>query len=151
MIDALSAGVRQVLGEQKEAMRELVGALDAGALNWTPLSGTETNSIAQLLAHAMEAERFLLASAVDAPIERNREAQFQVAVPGPADVLALIDQTQQVGEGFLARLTAEHLTREITRGARTRPGSWWLLHAIEHSSEHLGQALLTRQLYDARS
>lgn len=150
MIDALAAGVRQVLGEQKEAMRALVRELDAGALNWTPLAAEETNSIAQLLSHAMEAERFLLATAVDQPIERNREAQFQVAVPGPADVLARIDHTQQAGERFLALLTAEHLAREMTRGERTRPGSWWLLHAIEHANEHLGQALLTRQLYDAR-
>jgi hypothetical protein len=147
-ITTLRDEARAILGEQKDEMRAVVRGLSAAALNWAPAGGAETNSIAQMLSHALEAERFLVAAAVDAEVDRDREAQFRVHLDDAADLLALIDRTQREVEGYLAQLTAERLAAEVARPNRTHTGSWWLLHAVEHSREHIGQALLTRQLYE---
>ena len=58
---AVREAARQLLHETHAAMREAVGGLDAEALDWRPAA--ETNSLAALVAHALEAERFLVASA----------------------------------------------------------------------------------------
>ncbi len=149
-MDALKTAAKQVLAVQKQAMRDVVSGLDAEALNWKPLDGQETNSIAALFAHALDAERFLIASSVDVTLDRDREAQFRVEVASADELLALIDRTETEVNGWIDSLTEESLATEIARPNRTRTGAWWLLHAIEHSNEHVGQALLTRQLFEAR-
>jgi uncharacterized damage-inducible protein DinB len=149
-MDALKTAAKQVLAVQKQAMRDVVSGLDAEALNWKPLDGQETNSIAALFAHALDAERFLIASSVDVTLDRDREAQFRVEVASADELLALIDRTETEVNGWIDSLTEESLATEIARPNRTRTGAWWLLHAIEHSNEHVGQALLTRQLVEAR-
>ena len=149
-MDAIKAAAKQVLGVQKQAMRDVVSGLDGAALNWKPLDGQETNSIAVLLSHALDAERYLVASSVDVTLDRDREAQFRVEVESAGDLLALIDRTETEVNGWIDSLTSEQLAAEVARPNRTHPGAWWFLHAIEHSNEHVGQALLTRQLYEAR-
>jgi uncharacterized damage-inducible protein DinB len=149
-MDALKAAAKQVLGVQKQAMRDVVTGLDGAALNWKPLDGQETNSIAAMLSHALDAERYLVASSVDVTLDRDREAQFRVEVESAADLLALIDRTEVEVNGWIDSLTAEQFAAEVARPNRTHTGAWWLLHAIEHSNEHVGQALLTRQLFEAR-
>jgi uncharacterized damage-inducible protein DinB len=149
-MDALKTAVKQVLATQKQAMRDVVSGLDAEALNWKPLDGQDTNSISALFAHALDAERFLVASSVDIALDRDREAQFRVAFESADELIALIDRTEAEVNGWIDSLTAEHLAAEVARPNRTRTGAWWLLHAIEHSNEHVGQALLTRQLYEAK-
>ena len=148
-LDTLRRTVRQILHEGHDAMREIVAGLDADALGWRP--GRDTNSIAVLVAHSLDAERFLVATAADVEIERDREAQFRIEVAGPDVLLALIDQQEPEIDALLSRVTATTLSAGISRPGRTHPGAWWLLHALEHSREHVGQAALTRQLYGQRS
>lgn len=148
-VDALRQTVRQILHEGHDAMREIVADLDGDALGWRP--GRDTNSIAVLVAHSLDAERFLVATAADVEIERDREAQFRVEVTGPDLLLALIDQQEPEIDALLDRVTAANLTAGISRPGRTHAGAWWLLHALEHTREHVGQAALTRQLYGQRS
>ncbi|MDQ3547513.1 MAG: DinB family protein, partial [Chloroflexota bacterium] len=85
-MDALKTAAKQVLGEQKKAMRDVVSGLDGAALNWKPIDGQDTNSIAVLLSHALDAERYLVASSVDVTLDRDREAQFRVEVASDADL-----------------------------------------------------------------
>ena len=153
MIDPLKAAAHEALQGQKAAMRSIVGGMSSEGLNWKPAGpggagGSETNSIAQMLSHALEAERFLVLTAIDEQMDRNREAQFQVMVNSAEEMIEQIDRTEQEVNEALDRLTADHLGQEISRTTRTRTGAWWLLHAIEHSNEHVGQASLTRQLYE---
>jgi uncharacterized damage-inducible protein DinB len=153
-MDVIKDTVRQILSSQKDSMREVVSGLSVEALNWQPAGGKETNSIAQMLSHALEAERFLTATAVGATVDRAREAQFEVTVNSADELTALIDRSEQQVNGYLDQITPEMLskvtTRSDARGDRTFSGAWWLLHAVEHSREHIGQALLTRQLYEAQ-
>ena len=154
-MDALRNAAKELLRARKELLREVVRGLDAAALNWVPVAGA--NSIAQLVAHALDAERFLLATAVDVPLTRDRAAQFQVTAASAEELLASIDRVEREVESYLDQLSEAHGGAAITRVEPTWPvpslthtGAWWLLHGIEHTSEHLGQALLTRQLYEAQ-
>lgn len=147
-VAAVRESIRQILQTQHAGWRDIVTGLSADALNWKP--GDETNSIAVLISHALDAERFLLATSVDAEIDRDRDAKFQVNASSAGELLALIDQTESDGNGYLEALTAERLGQEITRTTRSHTGSWWLLHSIEHSCEHLGQAALTKQMWEQR-
>lgn len=148
-MEAVTAALRDLFDDQKAAMREVVGGLSAEAVNWAPAGG-ETNSIAQMLSHALEAERFLVASAVGVTLERNREAQFAVQIGAADELLAEIDRTAGLVNGWLDQLTAERLAAETTGRAVPRSGAWMAIHALEHAREHVGQALLTRQLYEAQ-
>lgn len=136
------------LHDQHTTMREVVTGLSADALNWKPVA--DANSICVLVSHALDAEKFLLTSAVDIAFDRDRESHFRATTHGDAELLALIDRAEAENDGYLARLNAEHLAQEVARPGRTHTGAWWVLHAVEHTREHVGQALLTRQLWEAR-
>ena len=152
MSDAVGAvrdSVRTILHDQHRRWRDIVTGLDAEALNWKP--GDETNSLAVLVSHSLDAERFLLANSVDVELDRDREAKFRVEAASADELLALINSTEQVVDGYLNSMTADSLSADVARAGRTRTGSWWALHAVEHSCEHVGQAELTRQMWEQRS
>lgn len=144
----LRAEAQTILHDQHNTLRDVVRGLDAEALNWQPTAGA--NSICVLVSHALDAERYLLSSSIDVPVERDRESHFRATTSGDAELLALIDQVEAENDGYLSRLQAAHLAADVARPGRTHSGAWWLLHAIEHTREHVGQALLTRQLWEAR-
>ncbi|MBX5446236.1 DinB family protein [Sphaerobacter sp.] len=152
-IQSLRDGFKQVLAEQHDAWRKVLEGLSPEALNWSP--GSEMNSIAVLVTHAIGAEEFLIATAVGESVERDRDAEFRAEAPDAAALLRLIDESSARTAALLDRVTPEDLSA-IRQPAgdrlnRRHPGTWWLLHAVEHSREHLGQALLTRQLYESRA
>lgn len=149
-IESVRAGLKQVLSEQHDALRSVVEGLNTDALNWKP--GPDTNSIAVLAAHLLGAEQFLIATAINQTIPRDRDAEFRVQAPDAATLLRQIDEAGAASAAMVDRLTDEDLS-EIRQPAGDRlnrrfPGIWWLLHAVEHNREHIGQAMLTRQLYE---
>lgn len=146
---ALQAGAREIFRDQHKWWREIVGDLDAEALNWRP--GGETNSLAVLVAHAFDSERYWTAEAAGITLDRDREAKFRTVARDDGDLLSIIDASAQDVDGFIERITAETLLSESVRRGTVRSGAWCLLHAIEHSREHTGQAALTRQLYEQRA
>jgi hypothetical protein len=140
--------LRNTLLDQHNSFREVVSGLDADALNWKPVA--EANSICVLVSHALDAEKYLLTSAIDVQFDRDRESHFRATTDSAAELLELIERAEAANFGYLADLRAEHLAREVARPGRTHTGAWWVLHAVEHTREHVGQALLTRQLWEAR-
>jgi uncharacterized damage-inducible protein DinB len=153
-LTALKTAINQVLDRQLDEWREAVAGLDADALNWKP--GAETNSISALVAHAMDASRYHLANALGITLDRNREEKFDHTAASADDLLALIDATETDMRDYISRLTEEVLPIEHTRpssitGTRTHNGAYYLFHALQHNREHIGQAALTRQLYEQRS
>lgn len=153
MADATQAvrdGTKQALKEQHDAWREVVAGLSPEAINWAP--GPETNSIAVLLTHALGAEESLLSAAVRQSVSRDRDAEFRTQAPDASALLRRVDEVEGRTAALVDRLTADDLA-EIRQPAGDRlnrhfPGIWWVLHAVEHNREHLGQAMLTRQLYE---
>ncbi len=152
LVAAVRSAVESTLREQHDVLRELVRGLTPIVLNWSP--GPEMNSIAVLVGHLLDAERYLVAAALGETIERDRERWFRYEAPSDTALLDLIDQVERETLGRLARLTAETLVQEFSppndRLGRSFTGLRWLLHAIQHNREHIGQALLTRQLAEQR-
>jgi uncharacterized damage-inducible protein DinB len=127
-----------------------VDGLDPDSLDWLPVDGA--NSIAVIVTHAMGAERFLIAQLVGGTdIHRDREAEFKTRQVNAAHLRAAIDQATRDAEAVLSRITEDELGRQRPYHDEARPVRWFILHAVEHVAEHLGQAELTRQLLDARS
>ncbi len=138
-----------MLHECHAGMRTVVAGLDAEALNWRPAE--DANSIAALVAHPLDAERFLVAAVAGIELDRDREAQFRITAGDAGELASLIDGLEAEVDGYLDRIRPEALAELVTPPNRaSRPGIGWLLHVTSHSREHVGQALLTRQLWERR-
>ena len=144
MADSLPTEIVPFLHQGHAALRQLLTGLTTATLDWKP--GPETNSIAALVTHAMDAERHLTALVADVALVRDREAAFRVEGRTAAELTELIDATERDVDGYLARITPDRLAVTIVRPNRTATGAGWLLVVAAHSREHLGQATLTRQL-----
>ncbi len=138
--------VRGQLQEAHDEFRALLGRVPADLLDRRPAE--DANSISVLVAHSLDAERFLVATAADTRVERDREAQFRVQGLSHDELLGLIDRLEADVAEHLENVTAESLARRIERPGRIHQGLWWLLHALEHTREHLGQASLTAQVLE---
>jgi uncharacterized damage-inducible protein DinB len=141
---ATSALYSSYFHEAHTAMREVVGGAGPLVLDWRP--GDDTNSIAVLVSHALDAERAITSNVAGLTLPRDRDAMFRVAGLGPDELVAMIDATERDVDGFLAALTNDGLAAAIDRRGRTETGARWLLHVAAHTREHIGQATLTRQL-----
>ena len=132
-----------------DKLREQVGGMDAGTLNWKPLP--QANSIAVLIVHTLGSEREMIRAVRSLQTERDRESEFR-AEADAADLLALLDQVDRELDEHLGAVTAADLTELRPRGDRPpRPGLEWLLSNYGHAREHLAQVELTKQLYDSRT
>ena len=149
VVEEIKEGLRRIFKDQHNRWREIVTGLDEAALNWKP--GEDTNSLTALVAHTCDAERFLMATALGITIDRDREAKFRTVVTGTDELLKLIDETEAETDSYIDRLNNDLLVAEHSLPGRAHTGIWWALHGIEHSTEHIGQALLTRQMYEQRS
>ncbi len=146
--NALLVATRQLFHDHWDSWREIVDGLETSALNWKP--GDETNSIAVLVAHSCDASRFLMATAAGIELDRDREAKFETVTTGAAELSGLINATAAEIDEYIDQIDNSSLIAEHARPGRTHTGAWWLLHAIDHNREHIGQAYLTRQLYEQR-
>jgi hypothetical protein len=149
MSDQLATGdIAAFLHEGHADMRTVVAGLPVSTLDWKP--GEETNSIAALVVHALDAERHLSAAVANLSLARDREAAFRAAGLGSDELMALIDATERDVDAHLGLITPDRLEATIVRPNRTESGARWLIRAAAHSREHVGQATLTRQLAEQR-
>ena len=144
------AGLR-LLRAQEEGFREVLAGLADEAVNWSP--GPDTNSIAVLVEHAWGSTQMWTARAAGLEIQRDRDAEFR-ANRGAEELRELLARGLARVEELLAAVDPNRYDEAIESAvrpgqAKTEPitRAWCLLHAVEHLSEHLGQAQLTRQLW----
>lgn len=125
--------------------------------NWAP-SGDETNSLFVLATHVIGSEHGWIFEILGRGAEtRNRPAEFRAMadIAAKAESLdALRAEYERVAKQ--TRAIFENLTEQDLTTTRYRESHgevsvrWILLHVIEHSSEHLGQMELTKQLWEAK-
>jgi len=131
--------------------RQYLADLTIEQLDWT--LGTDMNSLCVLAVHVTQAERYWIGLGVGDPIERDRPAEFLAKGHTLANLLERFDKNvtfyktafesatvNQFDETVTSRLNPDR-PFEVTRG-------WALLHALDHTAEHLGHAGITRQLLD---
>lgn len=144
--DAYANAILTVLGN----LVDQLAGLSEEQLNWKP-AAEGTNSLWVLAIHSMaNAEQAVLAVIGGAPDTRDREAEFAAhGVSSEAARIRWAALREQL-RGAVLTLAPVDLDREYThprRGVMT--GREVLLLVIQHASEHLGHAGLTRDLLRA--
>jgi uncharacterized damage-inducible protein DinB len=138
------------LQEMHAEIQKTIKDLPIEALDWVP--GTDMNSITVLVVHALGAEKYWLGAAGNQVPERDRDAEFKMKGITGKFLLDLIHEADLFAEQITANLANEDLdaTRLSPRNNKEFRIGWCLLHAMEHTSLHLGQLHLTRQLWDQK-
>jgi len=129
-------------------LMKAVDGLPAVALDWIP--GAEINSINVLVVHLIAAEKFWIgAVALGEPSDRVREEEFQARGLTAAELKQRLTNADEYARQALPRFMLADLetVRKSPRNEKTFTVGWCLLHAMEHSSLHLGHIQLTRQLW----
>jgi uncharacterized damage-inducible protein DinB len=119
-------------------------------LNWRPLP--TANSLYGLALHTLaNTEENILAILCGQVMQRNREAEFAAQVRSPDALRAKWQQLRDRLSRHLAQVSPTELDQERDhprRGSLT--GREVLLVVARHTTEHLGQAELTRDLLRAQ-
>src|SRR5258708_12656069 len=121
----IATTVGGVYRELRDKLREEVGGMDDGTLNWKPLP--LANSVAVLIVHALGSEREMIRAVRSLPTERDRDSEFRAEAEA-AGLLALLDEVDRELEEHLGAGTGADPTELRPRGERRpRPGLEWLL------------------------
>jgi hypothetical protein len=158
MPDAFTASASYIIKDYLAELRRAIEGLDDEAVNWKP-AGDETNSLAVLVTHNLHSTRLWLSVALDTPLpDRERDREFEATAGNADDLLSIVDD---IGAQVLALLDgAQDVNWTDNRQAKLPPdpdlpgyipAAFAILHAVEHFSQHVGHATLTRQLWDARA
>jgi len=138
-----------LLRERHNNVLKVLEGLPPTALDWTP--GSDMNSISVLVFHLTGAERYWIGDvAAQDPSERDRDAEFRVHDAGIDILKKRLADNLGYTHNVLKKFTIRDLgtTRTSARDGRTFTVAWALLHALEHTTLHLGQIQLTRQLWE---
>lgn len=123
---------------------------------WKPAAATEDghemNTFAAILIHVVSAGEFMTLHAVgDEPSNRVREGEFS-ATGDLAGIRARYERWLHGLHALLEGLTYEDLGRQTTE-PRYQERDWTvadvLLHALDHTSLHVGHLQVQRQLWEA--
>ena len=153
MDDPFLAAARTTLRQQRQAFETVIAGLPVEALDWQP--ATDANSLTVLVTHAWGAAEAWTLRAAGREMARDRAAEFRAK----ADAAALQTLLTEGGARIEAALDAidPAMLGRVRYGPSTQPssdeeytGAHCVLHAVEHAQEHLGQAYLTRQLWEAQ-
>jgi uncharacterized damage-inducible protein DinB len=150
-MDPFLAAARATLRQQQRAFGDVIADLPIEALDWQPARGA--NSLAVLVTHAWGAAQAWTLRAAGREMARDRAAEFRAKANSAALHALLIEGGARI-EAALEAIDPATLGR-ICFGPSTQPSSdeeytvaQCVLHAVEHAQEHLGQAYLTRQLWE---
>lgn len=155
MSDPILTGAQEGLLRSFGEMRRCIEGLPTDGLNWRPV-GDETNSIAVLVTHSLHSTRSWLSVAVGEPLPaRDRPSEFVETGQDAKAILALLDSMS--GDCLALADPARAVDWSALRETAARPNpadsrevtaGWAVLHAVEHLREHVGQMMLTRQLWE---
>lgn len=147
-MDPICTAVSEKFREQGEGFLAVIAGLSDDAMNWRP--GTDTNSIAVLVAHTWGSAPMWTARASGVEIERDRAAEFHVVLSA-AEAEALIRRaSERVAASLAAIDPATYGDDRVDQDGDHITVAMCLLHSVEHTQEHYGHACLTRQMWEQR-
>jgi hypothetical protein len=157
MPDPIIAAVRRLADDAFDVLRATVDGLPVEALDWEP-AGPDTNSIAVLTTHSLNATRLLVCRALGMPEPaRDRDAEFTTAGDDAGTLRALIDRfSAEIGSLFDQAPDDNDWAaqRAFTRSDGTtthNSAALYMVHAVDHLRGHADEAALTRHFWEARS
>ncbi|MEM7331333.1 MAG: DinB family protein [Chloroflexota bacterium] len=138
-----------------KAHQDLLNVLDAlpeHAIDWVP--GEGMNSTAVLIAHVAGASRYWVGDmALGDDSQRIRQDEFDSVGHSKALLKTKLDDSMAYIQQGLTKISLTDLDRMVERPHTDQVFSvgWCLLHALEHTTEHVGHLQILQQLWDARS
>lgn len=153
---------RRLFAEKAAELEQLLADLPAAALHWKPFDASPWQgpaaSLGWLVAHGVSSTVYLLKRAEytlgriawDAVDGDEGAEEFGPANHDPAYLLARVRRTQAYVDAFLATLSTGDLDQTRAHPLvpeRTLSARYDVVHALEHLSQHIGHAQLTRQLW----
>lgn len=150
------AALLPVLTNSLNMLREALDGLPDEATAWTP--APNTNSLTVLTMHSLTSLRFFLGNGSGRVTEISRyraEDRAEAFASKPESAASLIAHIDAALPGYRAILeggTEADLTAAISWPPEDAPnlpatGAGCLFHAIGHCREHVGQAMLMRDLW----
>lgn len=139
-----------LLEKRHQNILDAIDGLPAEAIDWIP--GADMNSIAVLITHLTGAERYWIGDvAAQESSHRDRDAEFRVHGVGLDSLKKRMADNLDYARRALNDFRVEDLqVTRTTNDGETFSIAWALLHALEHTTLHLGQIELTRQLWEQR-
>jgi uncharacterized damage-inducible protein DinB len=138
-----------LLQERHNDILEVLEGLPPAALDWTP--GPDMNSISVLVFHLTGSERYWIGDiAAQEPSHRDRDAEFRVHDMSLDILKKRLTDNIEYARQVLDKMSVQNLetVRVLPSGKRELTVAWALLHALEHTTLHLGQIQITRQLWE---
>ena len=137
-----------LLEKRHQNILQAIDGLPAKAFDWIP--GADMNSINVLITHLTGAERYWIGDvAAQESSHRDRDAEFRVHDVGLDSLKKRMTDNIDYARNALKNFTIEDLqATRMTKDGETFSVAWALLHALEHTTLHLGQIQLTRQLWE---
>ena len=134
-------------------IEEALADLPAEALDWSP--GPEMNTITVLVTHLAGAEGYWIGDvAGQVPSGRERAAEFRSSGQSAQALIARMDASRAHAHAILSQLSLDDLAQvrsTVRHPDRSFTVAFCLLHALEHTGQHLGHIQMVRQLYLAQS
>lgn len=153
---------RMLLRQRYDELDDILDGLPDEALLWRPFHDSPwrgpANPLGAIVAHAVSSTIYLLRRA-EWVLQRREwrevdgdegEEEFGPANHRTAYLRERVWRTHALADGFLASLSPADLDSSWAHPAdpaRRLHVRYDVVHAIEHLSEHIGQAQLTRQLW----
>ncbi len=152
---------RKLFGEKYAELEELLEGLPAAALLWKPFEHSPwkgpSNELGLIVAHAVSSTVYLLRRAEYAlgriewaAVDGDEGSdEFGPANHDPAYLRARVRRTHDYVNGLLDSLADGDLaaTRMHPKRPRELSARYDVQHAVEHLSQHIGHAQITRQLW----
>ena len=142
------AVVQRILNSQTARYGKVVDALPEEALNWRP-GNEETNSVAQLIRHVTAVQEMLFGRALGGDPAYDHASGLRNDPATKEELHDLITSANTRKDDYLAQLDGMDLGAVLQKPGPV-PRAWPVIHAAEHSQEHLGHAELTKQLWEQR-
>lgn len=133
-----------------EIIKQLTDLPDE-ALDWSP--GDRMNSIAILVAHTTGSERFWVGDvALGDPSNRVRDTEFEARGTTVTALRERITNCDAYTHAALGQIGLDNLDQARVLSSHDRAFSvgWALLHALEHTAQHMGHIQQIRQLWEQR-
>lgn len=130
-------------------IKKAITGLSVEALDWVPAGNT--NSINVLVTHLAAAEQYW---GVTVPLgkasDRVREEEFEAAGMTEPGLVQLLDESLEIVRAGFEEMTLADL--EVIRHAEKQnmdvTAGWAILHALEHTAQHVGHIQMTVQLWE---
>lgn len=140
----------------EECFDQIDGIPDEDVNNWRPALGLQDiNTFYALLTHLISSgEYWVLATAAEQPTHRVRSTEF-VATGDVTALRARSDAWLAGCEAFMAALTPDDFERVVdfkdsmTGQPRSTTIANCLVHAVDHTANHLGHLQIQRQIWNA--